>query len=87
MVKDKHKHHKCDHNIEYCRPCDEAYCLKCETTFRSEPCMKNHYDFLYSTGTWTYPNSTTITTYDGTIDDGGSMTISNDVHADHVTLT
>ena len=86
--KDKHMHHKCDHKIEYCLPCDEAYCIECATVFTNTPCRENHYP-SYSTGIFTYPDSTTTTIYGEVVGDGddGRITISNDVHADHVTLT
>ena len=86
MTKNKHEHHKCDHMLKFCEPCNEVYCTECEITFTSEPCTQNHYP-SYSTGTWTYPNFETLTTYDDVVGDGGNATISNDVHADHITLT
>ncbi len=49
LNKNKHKHHKCEHIIEFCAPCDEAYCTKCEVTFTSEPCMETHYPWTSTT--------------------------------------
>ncbi len=93
----------CKHTLLFCIPCDEVYCTTCEEVFTSKPCTLQHSNWIwtttpdFSTGTDTIPYTITTaspditmstTTYSKVIgEDSGGMTISNDVHADHITLT
>ncbi len=63
--KNKHAHHDCEHDLKFCAPCNEAYCLKCEAVWSSEPCAQTHYPwYVTTTPAW---GTTTVT--DNTGDD------------------
>ncbi|KKN54899.1 hypothetical protein LCGC14_0587920 [marine sediment metagenome] len=67
----KHEHHDCEHIMKFCKPCNEAYCGKCDAVWASEPCTLSHYPWIYNTPTITWPyygTTTTTTTYDDTGD-------------------
>ena len=83
--KNKHEHHNCEHDIEFCAPCNEAYCIKCDLVF-IEPCTLQHTNWTwtttpdFSTGTDTVPYTIT-TTYPDTI---GDVIVDNDgMHSTH----
>ena len=65
-TKNKHTHHDCEHNIKFCAPCNEAYCLKCEAVWSSKPCAQNHYPYYYQPY-WTPTSPITVTTTSGTV--------------------
>lgn len=32
-MSNRHDHHECEHEIAYCKVCDECYCTKCDKTW------------------------------------------------------
>ena len=75
--KGKHDHKTCEHILQFCEPCNEAYCTKCDVTFRSEPCMEQHYPWTSST--WVCGRQHVNDYATVTVDDGTSTTVIPDV--------
>ena len=52
-----HNNHDCQHDVDYCKQCDEVYCVDCEMTWK-EPCTQTHWGY----NTTTEPYYGTLTT-------------------------
>jgi len=55
-----HENHECEHDVDYCKKCNEVYCVDCEITWVLA-CTETHivYSPWYETGTTTVTDTTT----------------------------
>ena len=57
-----HENHECEHDVDYCKKCNEVYCVDCEMTWVLA-CTESHITFTTTTddpgyGTTTVSDST-----------------------------
>ena len=56
---DFHNNHDCQHDVDYCKQCDEVYCVDCEMIWQ-KPCGQTHWAYATTTPQW---GTTTTTDY------------------------